>query len=116
MPVASTHILLPFFLATLSAQSIQPETIFRIQPAERTRRLVSVDTSGKQLLFCFSDSRATELVRTDLAGGASNRDFAFVDTLVQVSSEAKGDRLILTKADAGAGTCGDTSVQIDAVN
>ncbi|MGC4051853.1 MAG: hypothetical protein QM757_21120 [Paludibaculum sp.] len=49
-------------------------------------------------------------------GGTSNRDFAFVDRLVQVSSKAKGDRLILTKVDAGAGTCGSTSVQVDAVN
>ncbi len=49
-------------------------------------------------------------------GGASNRDFAFVDMLVHVSSKAQGDRLILTKSDAGAGTCGGTSVQIDAVN
>lgn len=68
MPAASTYILLLFFLTTLSAQPLQPETIFRVHPAESTRRLVSVDSSGQQLLFCFSDSRVTELVRTDLAG------------------------------------------------
>ncbi|MBN9663978.1 MAG: hypothetical protein J0H49_37610 [Acidobacteria bacterium] len=68
MPTASTCTLVLLFLATLSAQTIQPGTIFRIQPAESTRRLVSVDSSGQELLFSFADSRATELVRTDLAG------------------------------------------------
>ncbi|QOY87435.1 MSCRAMM family protein [Paludibaculum fermentans] len=65
--------------------------------------------------FVFDPLRDGQYVLR-VEGGASNRDFAFVDMLVHVSSKAQGDRLILTKSDAGAGTCGGTSVQIDAVN
>ena len=62
---------LPCFLLlclATAAQPVEPEAIYRIQPAEPSARLTSVDASGDDLLFSFSSRTATELVRTDHSG------------------------------------------------
>ncbi|MGC4051852.1 MAG: hypothetical protein QM757_21115 [Paludibaculum sp.] len=73
MATASSPALLLLTFATLSAQTLQPESVFRIQPTETTRRLVSVDAAGNELLFCFSTPTTTELVRTDPYGNEQAR-------------------------------------------
>jgi hypothetical protein len=47
-----------------------------------------------------------------IEGGKSNRDFEVANELIRVSAKAKGNRLTLTKRDAGGGDCGGTLLEI----
>jgi hypothetical protein len=47
-------------------------------------------------------------------GGTSNRDFDATDQLIRLTPKAKGNKLILTKRDAGGGDCGGTTLEVAA--
>lgn len=47
-----------------------------------------------------------------IEGGKSGRDYDATDLLVRLSRRARGDELVLMRSEGGAGSCGDTSLQI----
>jgi hypothetical protein len=45
-------------------------------------------------------------------GGKSNREFDDASFLLRVDAKARGDGLLMTKSDAGGGSCSDISLTL----
>lgn len=72
---------------------------------------VFISTSDMDGAFGF-DTIPDGLYVLRVEGGRSNREFESADKLIRVSPKAKGNRLTLTKRDAGGGDCGGTVLEL----
>ncbi len=71
---------------------------------------VFISTSDTDGAFAF-DAVTDGLYVLRVEGGRSNRDFESADKLIRVSPKARGNRLTLTKRDAG-GDCGGSLLEL----
>lgn len=83
-------------------------TVTLISPFGRPTSTVTSDENGR---FEF-DGIGDGLYVLRIQGGKSNREFDDASFLLRVDAKARGDGLLMTKSDAGGGSCSDISLTL----
>lgn len=81
-----------------------------------TTGAIYTETSSNQGDFAFQSIPAGTYVLHIEGGSAGDRGYDATDQLIELSPQASRNALLLTRRDAGGGSCGGTSLELQNVN